>query len=170
MNVSFESAKRKSVEWYTPPWIFEELDVSFDLDPASPHDMDLPWIPAKKRYTVFDNGLAKPWHGRVWMNPPYGEETEFWMRRMAAHGNGIALVFSRTDTEWFHEAIATADAALFIKGRIDFVPGHENAHKKSRCGAASALLAWGEACAKALGRLAHRGSIVYFKPVEGISA
>jgi phage N-6-adenine-methyltransferase len=166
MNVSFQSCKRKSVEWYTPPWIFEELAIEFDLDPSSPHDRELPWIPAKKRYTVFDDGLSKEWHDRVWMNPPYGEETEFWMRRMAAHGNGIALVFSRTDTEWFHEAISTAGAVLFIKGRIDFIPGRENEHKKSRSGAANVMFAWGADCVEALKRLAHRGFITFPNQVE----
>lgn len=160
MNVSHER-NRKSVEWYTPPWVFEELALTFDLDPSSPHDVDLHWIPVKRRFTIFDNGLAKAWSGRVWMNPPYGEETEFWMRRIAAHGNGIALVFSRTDTEWFHAAISTADAVLFFKGRIDFVPGTENCHKKSRSGAASVMFAFGSDCAAALTRLSHRGFLFY---------
>lgn len=162
MNIAHET-KRKSVEWYTPAWVFEALGISFDLDPSSPHDRELPWIPAKRRYTVFDNGLAKPWSGRVWLNPPYGEQTEFWMRRMADHGNGIALCFSRTDTEWFHETIASADAVLFVKGRIDFVPGAENEHKKSRSGAATAMFAWGSACVTALERLSSRGFMVYPK-------
>lgn len=39
--------------WYTPPWVFEGLGVTFDLDVAAPAD-PLPWVPARQRYTVGD--------------------------------------------------------------------------------------------------------------------
>ena len=29
---------KKSVEWYTPKWIFDELGTKFDLDPSYPED------------------------------------------------------------------------------------------------------------------------------------
>lgn len=146
----------KSVEWYTPAWIFEALGLKFDLDPSSPHDVETP-VPATTKYTVFDDGLKKPWFGRVWMNPPYGPSTGFWIRRMIDHGNGIALVFSRTDASWCQEAISRATAMLFIAGRIEFIPGKENSHKKGRCGAGTVMFAFGEDCAEALRRLSDRG-------------
>lgn len=77
----------KSVEWYTPAWIFEALGIQFDLDPASPHDFETA-VPASTKYTVFDDGLKKPWFGRIWLNPPYGPATSTWIRRIAEHGNG----------------------------------------------------------------------------------
>jgi hypothetical protein len=95
-GVKREVSVHKSVEWYTPAWIFNELGMSFDLDPSSPHNMETA-VPATTKYTIFDDGLTKPWFGRVWLNPPYGPETGAWMSRMADHGNGLALVFSRTD-------------------------------------------------------------------------
>jgi len=148
--------KHKSVEWYTPRWVFESLDLSFDLDPASPHDMPSQ-VPAWNKYTIFDDGLSKPWQGRVWLNPPYGPETGAWIRRFIKHGDGIALVFSRTDTSWCQEAMQSATATLFMAGRIDFIPGLENQHKKSRCGAGTVLFAMGEDCANALQRMRDRG-------------
>lgn len=148
--------KRKSVEWYTPAWIFEALGLQFDLDPSSPYDHETA-VPAKTKYTVFDDGLKRPWFGRVWMNPPYGPDTGMWVKRMSQHGNGIALVFSRTDANWCQEAIKTSNAILFIAGRIEFVPGNENKHKKSRCGAGTVLFAWGHECSEALRRLSNRG-------------
>lgn len=151
---------QKSVEWYTPAWIFDELGIEFDLDPSSPHDMGTV-VPAATKYTIFDNGLAKPWFGRVWLNPPYGPDTGQWVKRMIGHGNGIALVFSRTDASWCQEAMKQASATLFLAGRIDFIPGKENLHKKSRCGAGTVLFAFGSDCAKALGNLASRG--VFFQ-------
>ena len=139
----------KSVEWYTPSWVFDELAIAFDVDPCSPHDMESA-VPAETKYTVFDDGLSKKWIGTVWLNPPYGKETPFWISRMIDHNNGIALVFSRTDTAWCQEAMKSCTAMLFISGRIQFVAGLESQHKKSRCGAGTVMFAFGEKCAKAL--------------------
>jgi hypothetical protein len=155
-GTDIEICTSKSVEWYTPAWVFDSLGIEFDLDPSSPHDIETV-VPAKTKYNVFDNGLNKPWFGRVWLNPPYGKETPFWMRRMISHKNGIALVFSRTDTNWCQEAMRSADAMLFISGRIEFVPGRENQHKKSRCGAGTVMFAWGTDCTQALEKLCDRG-------------
>lgn len=152
----------KSVEWYTPAWIFKELSITFDLDPSSPHDIET-HVPATTKYTIYDNGLKKPWFGRVWMNPPYGKETPLWMDRFIEHGNGIALVFSRTDTAWCQNAMQNCTAMLFLKGRINFIPGRENLHKKSRCGAGTVMFAFGDHCAIALKRLALANDGVYIE-------
>ena len=50
-----------------------------------------------------------------------------------------------------------ATAMLFVSGRIEFVPGRENQHKKRRCGAGTVLFAFGEDCASALAKLSDRG-------------
>jgi len=158
-GTAISRTKKKSVEWYTPKWIFDELDIEFDLDPASPFDHET-FVPAARKLTVFDNGLATEWHGRVFMNPPYGPETGFWMRRFIDHGNGIALVFSRTDASWFQQAMQSCSAVLFISGRIEFVPGHENKHKTDRVGAGTAMFAFGERCSLALLRLKDHGVFI----------
>lgn len=149
-------SKGKSAEWYTPKWVFDELGIDFDLDPSSPHDMES-MVPAAKKYTVFDDGLGKDWCGTVWLNPPYGKETPFWLDRMIDHANGIALVFSRTDARWCQKSMKSCDAMLFIGGRIEFIAGLENQHKKSRCGAGTVLFAWGDRHVKALSKLRDRG-------------
>lgn len=154
-----EAPKHKSVEWYTPKWIFDALAIQFDLDPASPWDFET-HVPAATKYTVFDDGLKKPWFGRVWINPPYGTSTGMWMRRMIEHNNGIALVFSRTDAAWFQEAMRKASAVLFMEGRVEFIPGHENRHKKGRAGAGTALFAFGIDCQLALHKLESRGVLI----------
>jgi hypothetical protein len=158
----------KSVEWYTPAWIFDELGLTFDLDPSSPHDAQTA-VPAATKYTIFDDGLSKPWFGRVWMNPPYGPDTGFWMRRMIDHGNGIALVFSRTDASWCQEAMQAADAVLFMAGRVDFIPGNENKHKKGRAGAGTVLFAFGTPNAIALQRLERYGTFFQTRRAAAVS-
>lgn len=154
-----EHSKHKSVEWYSPGWVFDGLELTFDVDPCSPFDMETV-VPARVKYTVFDDGLAQPWYGRVWLNPPYGLDTALWMQRMIEHAHGIAMVFSRTDAAWCQDALKSADAFLFLSGRVNFIPGLENQHKKSRSGAGSVMLAWGEDCVAALKKLSCRGVFV----------
>lgn len=137
-------------EWYTPPWLFEQLGLEFDLDPCAPPG-GIPWIPAKTFWSRKDNSLSRPWHGRVWLNPPYGPFTKPFLRKMNEHRNGIALVFARTDTQWFHNEAVQADAMLFIAGRISFI--RSNGSGSTTAGAPSMLLAWNEDCVEAIQRI-----------------
>jgi len=144
-----EPQNSKIKEWYTPPEVFELLRFpEFDLDPASPGAYKVPQIPAKKHYTIKDNGLLQKWQGRVWLNPPYGQDTKVWLDKLALHGNGIALVFARTDTLWFHTIAVKADAILFLVGRVKFIS--ESGRRGGSAGCGSMLLAWGDECADIL--------------------
>lgn len=149
VGFAHESTAIQTDDWWTPKFIFDRLGLDFDLDPAAPAG-GVPWIPCRRFYTPRDDGLQKPWFGRVWLNPPYGQATPRWLERMVAHGDGIALLFSRTDTRWFHEFAPTAAVACFLRGRIRFVrPSGEEAGTP---GTGSMLLAWGMACGIALAR------------------
>lgn len=152
----------KSAEWFTPPWVFSELQISFDLDPASPVDY-MTFVPAIHKLTIKENGLTAPWSGCVWLNPPYGAQTGGWMRRFREHGHGIAMVFSRTDANWFQQMLCAADAVLFLSGRVAFIPGPENELKRGRCGAGTAMFSMGDDCTEALLRLAYRGKWIKLK-------
>ena len=152
-----ESTYNESKEWYTPLYIFDALGLTFDLDPCSPGAAVVPWVPARRHLTLADNGLTAHWEGSVWVNPPYGSDTPKWMEHLAAVGNGIALVFSRTDTQWFHKYVPKADAICFIRGRVQFVPADKagdyslGTHKPAGgCGAGSMLVAYGSTMAGAL--------------------
>jgi DNA N-6-adenine-methyltransferase (Dam) len=66
---------QKSNEWYTPSKYIEaarEVMGSIDLDPAS-CELANKTVKATKYYTKEEDGLSKEWHGRVWLNPPYGK-------------------------------------------------------------------------------------------------
>lgn len=138
----------KTVDWYTPSWLFEKMQVSFDLDPCVPVG-GVPWIPAFNHYSLDDDGLAKPWFGHVWLNPPYGRETPKWLSKMNSHKNGIALLFARTDCSWFHSYCANADAINFVKGRISFVDAF-GVTGGGGAGAGSMLIAWGKEATDAI--------------------
>jgi len=147
-----ESTHNETHEWYTPRPIFDALGLEFDMDVCSPGADIVPWIPAKDHVTVSRNGLSCEWSGRVWMNPPYGQETPFWMKRFAEHRNGVALVFSRTDTSWFHEWATRCDALLFLRGRIAFIPA-DPGKKASSAGCGSLLCACGDASVNAIAKM-----------------
>lgn len=143
-----ESAYNESQEWYTPPRIFDALGLAFDMDVASPGARVVPWVPAARHLTFEDSGLLQKWEGRVWCNPPYGNDTHDWVQKFCHHGNGIMLVFARTDTAWFHKNARKVDLFCFVKGRIAFVS--PTGKPSAGCGAASMLLACGKECADAL--------------------
>ena len=139
---SHQSARMKNDEWLTPPEILRSLGA-FDLDPCSP--INRPWPTAADHYTVADNGLAKPWFGRVWCNPPFGREAVVWLERMKDHGNGVALIPARTETAMFYQTVwGHADAVCFLRGRPHFhyVDGRRAPFNS---GAPIALVAYGAA-------------------------
>jgi len=131
----------------------------------------MPWRTATTTYLLPDhNGLIEPWFGRVWCNPPYGPNVGEWARRMCEHGNGIMLVFLRTDTAtWQQDILPFADATLLPEGRLHFyLPSGERGKSGT---APSALLAYGQNNVDAL-RNADISGAMYLKAemLTGIKA
>lgn len=150
-----------SVEWYTPAWVFDELKLEFDLDPAAPTG-GVSWIPAKNHYDIYSDGLISDWgdsSSKVWLNPPYGKFTGKWLEKIHHHRNGVALVFARTDCAWYHDYVAKADAILFLKGRIKFVDGL-GVSAGSGAGCGSMLIAWGSDSVESLFNMKDKGHFV----------
>lgn len=142
-----QSAAMLKDEWITPPHILQALG-RFDLDPCAP--IVPPYPTAEKHFDINDDGLQQPWHGRVWCNPPYGREAAAWLSRMADHGNGVALIFARTETEMFFSQVwDRADAVLFLRGRLHF--HHVDGRRATaNAGAPSCLIAYGQNNVQAL--------------------
>lgn len=155
-------------EWLTPPEIIRALG-EFDLDPCAPHKNKRPWPTAKQHYSGMCwqeggedvCGLRAPWHGRVWLNPPYGKETFKWMAKLAEHRRGIGLIFARTDTKGFHEHIfKKARSVFFMEGRINFyhVSGKRGQHAGN---APSCLVAYSDADTLAIASSGLRGRLCF---------
>lgn len=142
--------------WLTPPEILAKLGP-FDCDPCAA--IDQPWRTASVQYTKRENGLTQPWVGRVWLNPPYGSRVGYWTERLADHGDGIALVFARTDTDWFQRAAARADGLLLLWGRLCFCRA-DGTQTADNSGAPSCFLAYGERNVRSLTESGLRGILV----------
>lgn len=94
-----------------------------------------------------DDGLAAEWSGRVYLNPPFGPRPllDAFMRRMAEHGCGTALLAARTETAlWFDRVWPKATAILFLKGRPHF-HRRDGTRAEANSGCPIALIAYGEA-------------------------
>ena len=71
-----------SDEWYTPPHVIEAARKTLgaiDLDPCT-SEVAQKWIGATEYFTITDDGLSKDWHGRTWLNPPYGGKAKVWVK------------------------------------------------------------------------------------------
>lgn len=158
-----QCTRMKTDEWLTPPEILNALG-RFDLDPCAP--IIRPWDMASEHYTITDNGLWRQWYGRVWLNPPYGSESAKWLDKMVGHGNGIALIFARTETKTFFKYIWNqAQAVLFIEGRL-FFHHVDGTRAKNNSGAPSVLIAYGSDNAKILKSSGIKGKYINLSMVE----
>ena len=107
-----ENSVGETDDWFTPREIFDALGLTFDLDPAHP-GVGTPHccVPALKIYTRADDGLAQPWFGLVFINPPFGVRNAHlpWMRKFFTHGTGIMIVRAYTSSAWWHEEMSKAE-------------------------------------------------------------
>ena len=166
--ISFKKDNRKMKDdWVTPLEIVKRLGL-FDLDPCA-HPKQ-PWKLAKRSYCPPQDGLALPWRGRVWCNPPYGTGVKDWIIKMSEHGNGVILfnltVLLRTDTAWFQSALKTASAAFIFHGRPRFYYSDGTKSGGTICG--NILISWGKNNAEALKKFGVEGLLLTLKRVHGI--
>jgi phage N-6-adenine-methyltransferase len=105
-------------DYYTPKWLFDQMDLEFDIDVAAPKQ-GIPWIPAKAWFSQENDGLAQNWGGKlVWMNPPFSNTTP-WVHKFMENNNGMALlVVSRS--KWFAELWDRADAIMATPADLKF--------------------------------------------------
>lgn len=131
--------------WETPTELANQLHAAlgrFDLDPcAGFRDQRSSTVRARVRLTLEDNGLAAPWHGVVFVNPPYGRSTSLWVEKCATEAENekttvIALLPVRTDTRWWQEFVGRRAATCFLRGRLKFGDGVKDAPF------ASAIVVW----------------------------
>lgn len=115
----------KTDQWSTPQNFFDRLneEFCFTLDPCADDQNHK----CEKYFTKEQDGLLQSWEGeRVFCNPPYGKETQHWVKKCFEEvycGNceiAVMLIPARTDTKWFHRYIYQKAEIRFVKGRIKF--------------------------------------------------
>lgn len=158
MSVKFYQTDNETTTdvWITPKYILDALG-GFDLDPAS--NPFIPWPTAIRFYSLEngEDGLSLPWEGRVWCNPPYSNWARF-LEKMKMHGNGIALIFARTETAGFFDHVwDSATSILFLKRRVQFLrlPGLTRGSST----APSVLISYGDNNADSIRAALSNGSL-----------
>jgi ParB family chromosome partitioning protein len=116
-------------EWYSPAEIVEAARATMggiDLDPAScPAANEI--VRAGRFYSIADDGLAQPWSGRVWLNPPYGGHAPKFVERFREHfaagsvAQGCLLLADHhLNTRWFAALAAFAPIGCTPEVRPQF--------------------------------------------------
>jgi phage N-6-adenine-methyltransferase len=127
-HVSNNSGKE---EWYTPEHIMDLVWSVFgrfpDLDPASCEKAN-EIVKAKQFYTKEQDGLALPWHGDVFLNPPYsaGMMRKFiakatWSYNRSEIKSAIILTNNASETVWGQQLLRRSRAVCFPQSRIKFL-------------------------------------------------
>lgn len=128
-------------EWYTPAEYIEAARLvmgGIDLDPAS-CEVAQATVQAEWFFSKEQDGLAQPWQGRVWLNPPFetGAIDRFIAKLIADYLAGavqqaVILTDAATDTRWFHDLADMALCFCFTKGRIRFTSPLTDSHAPQR--------------------------------------
>ena len=147
-----------SDEWYTPEHVVRSFG-RFDCDPCAA--LSPTFRTAGVMYNKFDDGLTKEWVGRVWLNPPYSKDLlEAFVKKLASHGNGIALLFNRCDNVLFHDVILkNATAVKFLRKRIHFLKPDGSSGSQPASG--SIAVAFGKENVRSLEASELEGTVVY---------
>lgn len=111
-------------EWETPVAVVDALGT-FDLDACCREET----AKAEYFYTRAEDGLAQPWFGRVWVNPPYSCPRA-WIEKAVAETQRdptirvVMLLPAAVDTTWFHDLVLPHADVQFVRGRIRFLGWH----------------------------------------------
>jgi phage N-6-adenine-methyltransferase len=111
-----------TMEWGTPQWFFDALHAKFGFT------LDVCAQPGNAKcasyWTPDDDGLAQPWTGVCWMNPPYGKTIGEWVakaHRSAGEGaTVVCLLPVRTDTRWWQRYCVPPAEVHFVSGRLTY--------------------------------------------------
>ena len=117
-NVHFMSERS---DWETPQSLFDVLNREFgcELDVCATAET----AKCKAFFSPEDDGLSQEWTGACWMNPPYGREIGYWVKKAYESSlrgaTVVCLLPARTDTRWWHTYVMRAEVRL-LRGRLRF--------------------------------------------------
>jgi phage N-6-adenine-methyltransferase len=107
--------------WQTPAELTDMLG-NIDLDPCAGPNTTI----GDTNYTKDDDGLSQKWFGRVFVNPPFTQKSD-WLQKTIDEKPNTKVIFvvtpDSTDTKsWWHTYIAEhADYIWFSEGRISYI-------------------------------------------------
>jgi hypothetical protein len=125
-QVRYRSDVHPNQAQLTPSYVLEPIRAALggiiELDPctepSNPTD-------ATRFFCLPADGAAEPWdEDTIYVNPPYGVAKDRWVSRCIAAGTAgkrvAILIPAHPETKTFQLALASADATVFIAGRLLF--------------------------------------------------
>jgi ParB family chromosome partitioning protein len=120
-------------EWFTPAPILaaaRRVLGRIDCDPATAAHNP---TGATRFFTADDDGLSKPWSGKLWLNPPYSKELigQF-VSKLVRHFRAgdvtaaITLTNNASETSWFDELAEVASVLCHLGERVKFLDEEGN--------------------------------------------
>lgn len=144
--------KDTSDDRFTPKWVFDWLELNFDIDVAAPIEGPL-HTPCAHWFHQENSGLDQPWKGLVFMNPPYSKPTP-WVDKFLEHGNGVALMPTSIG-KWFLRVWHHPDTRMTPMPPTRFEgPKLDKTYAPFRCW----LIGMGLAAHEAIDRFEHKVS------------
>lgn len=128
-------ASSKNQRWITPHDVFNKLhqEFNFHLDAAAErvsakipnylgpdHEDEARRDALKVSWSTLGVGKA----GSIWVNPPYGHGLDAWLKKFyeeSRHNTVVVLIYSRTETKWFHQYVWKAAEIRFLPKRLVFL-------------------------------------------------
>lgn len=115
-------------EYYTPYKIVQAARQTMgkiDLDPASSH-LANKFVKATSIFTIEDDGLKQKWFGKVWMNHPFGRDTNpKWIKKIIEEykcGNIVeacCITYASTSEAWFQPLLSYLQC--FLVPRTNYI-------------------------------------------------
>ena len=115
-------------EYYTPPEIIRAARATMggiDLDPASSLIANQT-VGATAFYTAAQDGVGRPWFGRVWLNHPFGRgRNRRWVGKLVGEYEGgrieqaCCITYAATAARWFQPLLAYP--VCFLCPRTNYV-------------------------------------------------
>lgn len=111
----------------TPPEVLRALERvvggPFDLDPCG-HPAS--YVGARLNYMAEDDGLTRPWRGRVFVNPPHSGAARFIVRAHRAWSEGectvvAMLIPAQVHLRVMHRLVFGVADVLIMEGRVSFL-------------------------------------------------
>lgn len=114
----------KDDDWETPNQPYNEAIAEYRIFPK----LDVCATRENRKcldfFTKEQDGLKQEWKQDFFMNPPYSDVGNWiykaWTQWKKWNVNGLCLVFSKTDTKWWHQYVEGQAEVHFIKGRLRF--------------------------------------------------
>jgi phage N-6-adenine-methyltransferase len=143
--VSHHKTGSDKMDWATPQPLFDRLDAEFGftLDACATC-----WTAKCQAYfTPEDDALSREWHGRVFMNPPYGRAIERWVRKAYEESQVrcevvVGLIPVRSDARWWHGWVMKASEIRFTVGRVGYLDPSNGVRGRANITFGSAIVVW----------------------------